>query len=83
MKMYEALSMLCAARDGVIPNKRQAVIKYGMRSKRTLSELGMKERINEEYPADQLEYGLFLLCNHPTEFAKQARASAAWLINRN
>jgi len=83
MKMWEALSMLAAARDGVIPSKRQAVAQYGEQSKQTLSEIGMKNHMNDEYSDDDLDHGLFLLCNHPTEFAKQARASAAWLIHRN
>lgn len=84
MKMFEALSMLCAARDGVIPNKRAAVKQYGEQSKLALKQIGFKEEeMYSEYPDRQLKYGLFLVSNHPIEFAKQARAAAAWLINRN
>lgn len=84
MKMFEALSMLVAARDGIIPSKAQAVKLYGDRSKQILREIGMKEEeLNDEYPDDDLDHGLFLVCNHPTEFARQAKASAAWLIQQN
>ena len=84
MKTYEALSMLCAARDGLIPTKRSAVKKYGDRSKLALKNIGMKdEEINAEYPQRMLKDGLFLVTNHPIEFAKQAKAAASWLIQRN
>lgn len=84
MKTYEALSMLYAARDGQIPRKRSAVEEYGERSKKVLRELGMKmEEINSEYPDNELKDGLFLVTNHPMEWARQAKASAAWLIARN
>lgn len=82
--MWEALAMLCAARDGQIPNKRMAVKQYGETSKQTLRNIGMREdEIQQEYPTRMLKDGLFLVTNHPTEFARQARASAAWLISRN
>lgn len=76
--------MLCAARDGQIPTKRSAVAQYGERSKEILRTMGMKqEEINSQYPDDMLRDGLFLVTNHPTEWARQAKASASWLINRN
>ena len=84
MKTYEALSMLYAARDGQIPTKRSAVKQYGERSLAILKELGMKEEeINSQYPDDMLKDGLFLVTNHPTEWSRQAKASASWLISRN
>lgn len=84
MKTYEALSMLLAARDGQIVSKAKAVHEYGKTAMHTLREIGMKEeQIYDEYPEDKLQHGLFLMCNHPMVFAEQARASAAWLLQRN
>lgn len=82
--MFEALSMLTAAKEGYMPDKEDAVEEFGERSKRILREIGMKEdEINSEYPDQALNEGLFLLCNNPTAFAHQALASAAWLIRKN
>lgn len=84
MKMYEALSMLCAARDGQIPTKRAAVAQYGEQSKRILRNIGMKKsEIYDEYPEEMLQNGLFLVTNHPIEFTKQAKAAASWLVSQN
>jgi uncharacterized protein YjiS (DUF1127 family) len=84
MKMFEALAMLMAAREGKLPQKRTAVKRYGEKSKRALRQIGIKEEeIYNEYPDKELNNGIFLICNHPIVFAEQARASAAWLINRN
>lgn len=84
MKTFEALSMLLAARDGQVVSKTKAVREYGKEALIALRALGVKEdEINMEYPKKDLEHGLFLVCNHPIVFAEQARASAAWLLERN
>lgn len=86
MKTYEALAILCAARDGsrwTIFSKA-AVKRYKEHAKRILREIGLtREEIESPFPEESVQYGLHLIDTDPAEFLRQAREARQWVNERN
>jgi len=73
MKCWEALSILIAARNGDRWRlfKQADIEAHQERARRILRRIGMTEKeINDPFPEDIVQYGLYLLETNPGEFTR-------------
>jgi len=86
MKTFEALAILCAARDGSRwkIHAKEDVRHYFESAKHMLREIGLTHaEIESPFPHAALQEGLHLIDNDPAEFTRQCKEAEEWHNNRN
>lgn len=86
MRTFEALAILCAARDGLRWKlfAPEDIEHYKESAKRALRDIGMtRAEIESPFPEHFVQEGLHLIDTNPKEFTRQAREAERCIQERN